>query len=178
VDKTGTLTQNLMKVNHIYDFFKKQEINFEKDGKASEVLEYAMWASEETPFDPMEKSIHEKFGIYTKDDQRGLFKIIKEFPLSGKPPVMIHIFGNEQGDRIFACKGALEGVVRLCNLNAIETEEALSKGQEYAKKGLRVLGVAKGTGKKHRCLRKRRTSILSFLAWSPFTTHPTNTSHR
>lgn len=168
VDKTGTLTQNLMKVNHIYDFFKKQEINFEKDGKASEVLEYAMWASEETPFDPMEKSIHEKFGIYTKDDQRGLFKIIKEFPLSGKPPVMIHIFGNEQGDRIFACKGALEGVVRLCNLNATETEEALSKGQEYAKKGLRVLGVAKGSRKEASLPEKKEDINFEFLGLVTF----------
>ncbi len=168
VDKTGTLTQNLMKVNHIYDFFNKQEINFEQGGKASKVLEYAMWASEETPFDPMEKSIHEKFGIYTKDDQRGIFKIIKEFPLSGKPPVMIHIFGNEQGDRIVACKGALEGVVGLCNLNSIETEEALSKGQEYAKKGLRVLGVAKGSWKEASLPEKKEDINFEFLGLITF----------
>jgi Ca2+-transporting ATPase len=144
VDKTGTLTKNLMKVTHIYDFSNKHEINYEIEGEVSEVLEYAMWASEEAPFDPMEKSIHEKFGLYTKNDQRTNFKIIKEFPLSGKPPVMTHIFGNEGGDRIFACKGALEGVVRLCNLNVTEAEEALALGKAYAQKGLRVLGVAKG----------------------------------
>ncbi len=145
VDKTGTLTQNLMKVTHIFDFIKKQEISYELKGKESEVLEFAMWASEETPFDPMEKSIHEIFGQYTKVDQRAQFKMIKEFPLSGRPPVMTHIFGNAKGDRIFACKGALEGIVSLCKLNSTETEGVLAKGQEYAKKGLRVLGVAKGS---------------------------------
>jgi Ca2+-transporting ATPase len=144
VDKTGTLTKNLMKVNHVYDFLRRQEINYEEDGLASEVLEYAMWASEEIPFDPMEKSIHEKYTIYLKNDKRLNYKMIHEFPLSGNPPVMTHIFGNKTGDRIFACKGSLEGIIKLCHLNPDEVEEILTKGKEYAKKGFRVLGVAKG----------------------------------
>jgi Ca2+-transporting ATPase len=133
-----------MKVNHVYDFLRRQEINYEEDGLASEVLEYAMWASEETPFDPMEKSIHEKYTIYLKNDKRLNYKMIHEFPLSGNPPVMTHIFENKTGDRIFACKGSLEGIIKLCNLDSNEVEEILTKGKEYAKKGFRVLGVAKG----------------------------------
>lgn len=144
LDKTGTLTQNLMRVTHVYDFFKKREINYAGDGEASEVLTYAMWASEESPFDPMEKSIHETFGLYAGQDPRDEFKIVKEFPLSGKPPVMTHILGNTKGERIVACKGALEGIVGLCGLNRTEAAEALAKGREYARKGFRVLGVAKG----------------------------------
>lgn len=147
VDKTGTLTQNLMQVTQVYEFLGKREIRYEQGGEDSEVLEYAMWASEETPFDPMEKSIHEKFGLYAQEDLRAHFKIIKEFPLSGRPPVMTHIFGNEKGDRILACKGAVEGILKLCQLNAAEAEEIQFKGQEYAQRGLRVLGVAKGSQK-------------------------------
>lgn len=145
LDKTGTLTKNLMKVTHVYDYFNQKEINYEEDGEYSEVMEYAMWSSEEAPFDPMEKSIHEKFGKYTPMDHRKDFKMIKEFPLAGKPPVMTHIFGDEQGNRIFACKGALEGIINLCHLKDEDAEKALAKGQEYAQKGLRVLGVAKGS---------------------------------
>lgn len=168
VDKTGTLTQNLMKLTHIFDFYNNLEINYEKQGKASEVLEYAMWASEEAPFDPMEKSIHEKFGQNTENDQRSNFKMIKEFPLSGKPPVMTHIFGDEQGNRIFACKGALEGIVGLCKLNPKDTELALAKGQEYAKNGLRVLGVAKGSWEKTSLPEKQEDISFEFLGLITF----------
>lgn len=144
VDKTGTLTKNLMEVTHIYDFRNKQEINYKENGESSEALEYAMWASEVDPFDPMEKSIHGTFGQNTSSDRRPEFKMIKEFPLAGKPPVMTHIFGNDQGERIFACKGALEGIVQLCQLGAEDTKAVLAIGQDYAQQGLRVLGVAKG----------------------------------
>lgn len=144
VDKTGTLTQNLMKVTHVYDFDKKVEINYETGGEASVILEYAMWSSEERPFDPMEKSIHATYELYGKEDQRPHFKMIKEFPLAGNPPVMTHIFGNKNNERIIACKGALEGIVRLCKLPVKEAEVVLSLGREYAHRGIRVLGVAKG----------------------------------
>ena len=168
VDKTGTLTQNLMHVNHIFDFNQKQEINYEEDGEASEVLEYAMWASEESPFDPMEKSIHEKYGLFIKDDQRPDFKMVKEFPLSGKPPVMTHIFGSESGERIFACKGSLEGVVNLCKLSSAESDEALAKGREYAKEGFRVLGVAKGSMNKSALPEKQEEINFKFLGLITF----------
>src|SRR5690606_4481342 len=144
VDKTGTLTRNLMQVSRVYDFPKAQETNYETNGAASEVLTYAMWASEQTPFDPMEQSIHEYFKKYTEADPRPQFTVVHDFPLGGKPPVMTHIFENKQGERIIACKGALEGVLRLCTLSPDQEKKALVKGQEYAKKGLRVLGVAKG----------------------------------
>lgn len=168
LDKTGTLTKNLMKVTHVYDFFNQKEINYEEDGEYSEVLEYAMWSSEEAPFDPMEKSIHEKFGAYTPTDRRSDFKMIKEFPLAGKPPVMTHIFGDEQGNRIFACKGALEGIINLCNLDAADADKALVKGQEYAQKGLRVLGVAKGNWNHDTLPEKQEDIDFKFLGLITF----------
>lgn len=168
LDKTGTLTQNLMKVTYVFDYFNNKEINYEEGGEDSEVLEYAMWSSEVAPFDPMEKSIHEKFGIYSSNDQRANFEMIKEFPLAGKPPVMTHIFGNEQGNRIFACKGALEGIINLCNLDPADAEKALAKGQEYATKGLRVLGVAKGNWEKESLPEKQEDIDFEFLGLITF----------
>lgn len=144
VDKTGTLTQNLMQVATVYDIQLNEEISFLKQGKATPVLEYAMWASEESPFDPMELSIHEMYGRYFKEDLRPHFHMVKEFPLSGKPPVMTHLYQNENKDLIISCKGALEGVLKLCSLEENEKQRILEKGAAYAQKGLRVLGVAKG----------------------------------
>lgn len=168
VDKTGTLTKNLMEVTHVYEFSDRQEINYKEQGQSSEVLEYAMWASEVNPFDPMEKSIHSTFGQYTSSDRRPDFKMIKEFPLSGKPPVMTHIFGNGQGERVFACKGSLEGIVDLCKLGSEETKAALAKGQEYAQQGLRVLGVAKGNWKEESLPNKQEDIRFEFLGLITF----------
>jgi len=144
LDKTGTLTLNLMNVAHAYIPKTGEEVNFNISPKKTEVLEYAMWASEENPFDPMEKSIHSQYTDLYEHDQRNYFKMVKEFPLSGTPPVMTHIFQNEEEECIIGCKGALEGVLRRCTLSQEEKTMALDKGMVYAKKGLRVLGVAKG----------------------------------
>jgi Ca2+-transporting ATPase len=144
VDKTGTLTQNLMQVAQIYEWKSQKEILYAHVGEESVVLEYAMWASEKAPFDPMEKSIHEQFGRHTSNDERGYFKMVKEFPLSGKPPVMTHIFENRDGSKKIACKGSLEGVVRMCDMNSEDVSLILKKGQEYARQGFRVLGVSSG----------------------------------
>jgi Ca2+-transporting ATPase len=172
VDKTGTLTQNLMKVSSIYDFENQKEINYEQKGEMSEVLEYAMWSSEEKPFDPMEKSIHEVFEFFAPIDVRAENKMIKEFPLSGKPPVMTHIFENSKGERIFSCKGALEGILNLCDLNDTDKDIALAKGQEYAKKGLRVLGVAKGQWENDNLPEKYEDIAFTFLGLIMFNDPP------
>ncbi|MBK9331998.1 MAG: cation-translocating P-type ATPase [Ignavibacteria bacterium] len=144
VDKTGTLTQNLMNVHSTFDIKTGEEIDFNKAAKTSEILEYAMWASEESPFDPMEKSIHQFYTRLYKTDERENFRMVKEFPLSGSPPVMTHIYQNDNKDFILSCKGAPEGVLKLCKMSEEEKSKVLKRSEEYAEKGLRVLGVAKG----------------------------------
>lgn len=144
LDKTGTLTQNLMHVANTYNAGSYEEINFMIAPKPSEILEYAMWSSEENPFDPMEKSIHKYYSELFTVDKRKNYKMAKEFPLSGKPPVMTHIFQNEKKEFIVACKGALEGVLKLCTETEQQKAAILKQSALYAKKGLRVLGVGKG----------------------------------
>ena len=84
LDKTGTLTQNLMHVANTYCLKTDKEIHFDQP-EPSEVLEYAMWSSEENPFDPMEKSIHKYYSELFSIDKRKHFKMAMEFPLSGVP---------------------------------------------------------------------------------------------
>ncbi|MBK8983080.1 MAG: cation-translocating P-type ATPase [Ignavibacteria bacterium] len=144
VDKTGTLTQNLMNVTNTFNVKTGEEIDFNKVPKASDILEYAMWASEESPFDPMEKSIHQLYTELYKTDERKNFRMVKEFPLSGSPPVMTHIYQNDNKNFILSCKGAPEGVLKLCKMSEEDKSKVLKRSEEYAEKGLRVLGVAKG----------------------------------
>lgn len=148
LDKTGTLTQNLMTVAHTVNAKTGEVVSFEHSPKPSEVLEYAMWASEEKPFDPMEISIHKYYSDLFIDDRREEFRMVKEFPLSGILPVMTHLFQNDILEYKIACKGALEGVLKLCRLSDDASIKALEEGKVYAEKGMRVLGVAKGVWEK------------------------------
>jgi Ca2+-transporting ATPase len=163
VDKTGTLTQNLMNVSHTYSISSGEEVNFNSKGKATEVLEYAMWASEENPFDPMEKSIHKQYSGLFKVDERKNFSMVKEFPLSGTPPVMTHLFQNQKNEILISCKGALEGVLKLCAVTEEQSAIALKQSKEYAQNGLRVLGVAKGAWNKRELPDSQEDIEFTFL---------------
>jgi len=168
VDKTGTLTQNLMQVAHTLNFKSNEEIDFAKSPLYSEVLEYAMWASEETPFDPMEKSIHEQYGKLSNNDKRPLYKMIYEFPLSGTPPVMTHMYKSDQLDFIVSCKGGVEGVLKLCTLSDADKKNILERSMNYAQKGLRVLGVAKGSWTKIEKPETQESIVFEFLGLITF----------
>lgn len=61
LDKTGTLTQNLMEVALTFNPHTGQTIDFKNNPTCTEILAYAMWAGEEEPFDPMEISGHPRY---------------------------------------------------------------------------------------------------------------------
>ncbi len=145
VDKTGTITKNEMSIAGYYNWSTKQTITAEQPipQPFDELLSVAMFASEPIAFDAMEIAIHEAYSQYCKIDQRPFFQMIHEYPLGGKPPMMTHIFENEKGQRIVACKGAPEAIISTSNLSDEEAVEIKSKVQELARKGYRILGVAK-----------------------------------
>lgn len=148
VDKTGTITENKMDVAELYDYTGKKTIsNFDHrflNDSTKELIDYAMWASEPVPFDPMEKAIRTLFEKSGNQIQVEDFNIVKEYPLSGKPPMMTHIYTNSDSKEIvIASKGAPEGLLRISGLNDEDIKEIGRKAMEMAVKGLRVLGVAK-----------------------------------
>jgi Ca2+-transporting ATPase len=145
LDKTGTLTQNLMNIAAIYDAAGKREIEVSKANTLPrELIEYAMWASETTPFDPMEKAIHRLYENTTGKDERLQFTQVHEYPIGGKPPMMTHIFKDANGTTVIACKGAPEAILQLSNLSAEDRKKAEEQALLFAKQGYRVLGVGKG----------------------------------
>lgn len=144
VDKTGTITENKMKVEKIYDFHVNKLCDLkELSANGLEVLEYAMWASETNPFDPMEKAIHHAYGSLSGQDQRPDFNMIHEYPLDGKPPMMTHIYENQNKTRrIIASKGGWETMANCAKLSGSEKEKIRKMTTQLASEGYRVLGVA------------------------------------
>lgn len=164
-DKTGTLTENKMQIAAIYDLENDQIFDYRKnDITYTDVLAYAMWSSEVTPFDPMEISIHQAYGEVAKDDLRGEFIMFKEYPLSGTPPIMTHIFYNKNIDTfVVAVKGSVEGVLKQCNLTESTQQKVLQNSNLMAEQGLRVLGVGRGTSTKPPFAEAQQEFLFEFL---------------
>jgi Ca2+-transporting ATPase len=145
-DKTGTITENKMSLAKVFSL-KSLRISNPKDFDAAEkeLLETAMWASEPIPFDPMEIALHAAYAKYVKVDERPDFKIIHEYPLGGKPPMMTHLFENKTGKRIIAAKGAPEALIHISNLSDAEKLKINTAIKTITSEGYRVLGVAEST---------------------------------
>jgi P-type Ca2+ transporter type 2C len=142
-DKTGTITENKMSLAKIYvmssnKILSPENIMLDED---IEIISLAMWASEPIAFDPMEVALHSAYERVTKNDERPGYKMIHEYPLSGVPPMMTHIFENSAGKRIIAAKGAPEALMILSNLTEKEKQNILEAIKVITKDGCRVLAI-------------------------------------
>jgi P-type Ca2+ transporter type 2C len=152
-DKTGTITENKMALYQVYVLETDAVLteNNWTDTPSVKLIKTAMFASEIMPFDPMEKALHEAYKTSAPIDERPLYKMIHEYPLSGKPPMMTHIFEKtdggttsrllREGVRIIACKGAAEALLAHSTLNTLEKDKINQQITAFAEQGLRVLGV-------------------------------------
>jgi Ca2+-transporting ATPase len=143
-DKTGTITQNKMSLTRVFVANGAKILDPAQDAseECRELLSAAMWASEPIPFDPMEIALHKAYALSAIQDVRPEYKLVHEYPLDGKPPMMTHVFENASGKRIIAAKGAPEAIMKVCSLSTTEHTDISKALQELAGEGYRVLGVA------------------------------------
>jgi Ca2+-transporting ATPase len=142
-DKTGTITENKMKLAKLFLLKSNLIVNPEDklNDDENELIALAMWASEPIPFDPMELAMHRAYEGSVKNDERPNYKLIHEYPLGGKPPMMTHVFSDNNGNRIIAAKGAPEALINVSNLTESEKNQIHFAIQLLAVEGYRVLGV-------------------------------------
>jgi len=142
-DKTGTITENKMSLVKLFvpSSQKVSSINGNLTKDEQELITVAMWASEPIPFDAMEVALHDAYDQLQIADARPNFKMIHEYPLGGKPPMMTHVFANEKGERIVAAKGAPEAIIKICNLKQKEKLQIEKAIQNITSEGYRVLAV-------------------------------------
>lgn len=144
IDKTGTITENKMSVAKVFvpSVNKITGVDEQLTAEEKELIELAMWASEPIPFDPMEIALHQQYKRNSTNDERPQYRLIHEYPLSGTPPFMTHIFENADGKRIIAAKGAVEALLRISGIPGTEKKQVEEAVEALSEQGYRVLAVA------------------------------------
>jgi Ca2+-transporting ATPase len=121
VDKTGTLTENRMRVAD----------------SAQAAVDAAALACELEPFDPMDRAVLEAASPAALAARR-TWHLERDYPLTDEFLAMCHAWRTPQGRLRIAMKGAPETVLRLCG-GAPAAPQSL---EQAAARGLRLLGVA------------------------------------
>ncbi len=142
-DKTGTLTENKMSLAKLFILASQKICDPESvsTDDEKELIRLAMWASEPIPFDPMEVALHNAYAKIMLTDERPGYKMIHEYPLDGKPPMMTHLFEDGAAKRIIAAKGAPEALMSVCSLSPVDKQQIEAAIKTLATDGYRVLGV-------------------------------------
>ena len=142
-DKTGTITENKMTLAKLFvlktNTISEAETITNDDEK--NLIRIAMWASEPMPFDPMEIALHDAYTKAIPTNERLQYTLNHEYPLGGTPPMMTHVFEDKSEHRIVATKGAVEALIKVCNLSALEIQQIHEAVNILASDGYRVLGV-------------------------------------
>jgi P-type Ca2+ transporter type 2C len=153
VDKTGTLTLNQMSVTQMLAAGKFYDLNLHEREAIPEdfhsLIEFGILASRKDPFDPMEKALQRIGNDYLARTEHlhDDWEILREYPLSSQLLAMSCVWKSPEGSLTIAAKGAPEAIADLCHFNEEQRQELDRQIDKMAAEGLRLLGVAKSTGK-------------------------------
>lgn len=150
VDKTGTLTQNQMSLRMLAVPGCAVDLA-ELSGPLPEavhlLLEHAILASKPDPFDPMERALRDAGDrlLGGTEHLHPTWSLAREYPLTPELLAVSHAWTTDDGSLQVASKGAPEAIAALCGLDPAQRETYSERVAELAARGLRVLGVARGT---------------------------------
>ena len=147
VDKTGTLTENRMRIAALWTPSMTWQVTEQPLPEAVHALvEYGILASQRDPFDPMERAFKQlgEASLAGTEHLHGDWHLVREYPLLPELLSMSHVWRAPDGNQlVVAAKGAPEAIVDLCHLPEVEAARVLDQATTLAAQGLRVLGVAR-----------------------------------
>ena len=144
-DKTGTLTQNRMRLAAAWtpEGLGEWGTGEPLPASARPLARAGLMASAVHPFDPMEQAFHDACAGW--DAPAGERTLEKAFGLSRELMAVSQVWAEPgRAPRYIAAKGAPEAIIRLCALAPGEAAKVLSAVERMAAQGMRVLGVAEG----------------------------------
>jgi len=143
VDKTGTLTENRMKISEIHTDSIIWKENDSISGLLTEVIEIASMATPVSAFDPMDIAFQNLAKILPSRNFSSL-KSKSEKPLSKDNLFYTHVWQDSNTSaEIHAIKGAPEQIAILCNFDTKRKINFLEKVSLEASRGFRTLAIAK-----------------------------------
>ncbi|HVA38898.1 MAG TPA: cation-translocating P-type ATPase [Candidatus Dormibacteraeota bacterium] len=175
-DKTGTLTRNRMRVSAVVAEGMEHALDAQTQPDlpraAREVLRCGAMASQEEPFDPMERALLDAAKPWASGNGAGGAPgavLAREYPLSDELLAVSRAWRLGEGDEVVvAAKGAPEAIAALCRLEGAERVRMLAQAQALAARGLRVLGVAgarlpaDALPERHEALHLRPLGLVAF----------------
>ncbi|MBI5278009.1 MAG: cation-translocating P-type ATPase [Burkholderiales bacterium] len=146
VDKTGTLTENRMRLRAIVlPGSDAQRDPGDEDAGVRTVLEHAMLASRRGALDPMDRAVVAAGDGAQAGDGQQDWLLAREYPVTPQLLAMAQAWTRPDGMVEIAAKGAPEAIASLCHLPPQEREALHRQVAALAVLGLRVLAVARGT---------------------------------
>lgn len=149
VDKTGTITENRMTAQAFYadgsDICCRKGEEESIEDHCHEIVEYAILACRQDPFDPMEKALRalENGEFGETEHIHKTWELVQEYPLSDDLLAMSNVWRSpNRTSYIIATKGSPEAIGDLCHLSCEKMEEVKATADRMASRGLRVLGIA------------------------------------
>ena len=147
-DKTGTLTENRMRVVRLHAGAHQIDLGHgmprDLPLEAVELAEIAALASKPQAVDPMEQAFHHLAGqLGTQDIRQQVRHICKEYPLAPTLRAMSLAWKLADGHCLVAAKGAPEAIAELCRFSQEQAAAMRADIDAIAAQGLRVLAVAR-----------------------------------
>jgi Ca2+-transporting ATPase len=151
VDKTGTLTENRLRVRRLVA--PGADVDLAAGGPLPEgvhrLLECAVLASRRGNGDPMDRAVLELAdgAAFEPEHLHPGWTLAREYPLTPALLAVSQAWDDGGGRRHVAAKGAPEAVARLCRLQGAELEALLARVDGLGAEGLRVIAVARAAAR-------------------------------
>ncbi|TAK50365.1 MAG: cation-translocating P-type ATPase [Xanthobacteraceae bacterium] len=148
-DKTGTLTQNRMRVAEVWvpgcgAVGTQDAAALPLNAAYRNLAALGRLASSPHPFDPMEQAFHD-FAGRLEAESLPPADLVRHYPLRPQLPAVVQVWrGADPADACtVAAKGAPEAIADLCRLDAAARGAMLAEVDRMAAGGMRVLGLAR-----------------------------------
>jgi Ca2+-transporting ATPase len=142
-DKTGTLTENRMRVELAAADGEIWRHGGVLSEKIQDVLHAALGASAPLPTDPMDRAIHEAASMAQTAAPRSL---LQSYGIRPDLFATTNIWSGKDGVTVAAyAKGAPEAIAELCRLPPERRAQILHEVDDFAAKGIRLLAVAEAS---------------------------------
>lgn len=147
VDKTGTLTENRMRVRMLSIDGETVDVMDGKpvsDERFRALVATAWLAARHASLDPMDRAVGSLAGSTIGDmlEEYGDWPLVREYGISTGRLAFSQVWESAANRYVVATKGAPETIADLCHLPPARTKELMVEVRALAARGLRVLAVA------------------------------------